>query len=171
MSATAVQTPDLALAAYGLALRITRDEERAVASVESAARSTSEGAGNVFLRRVRRAARARRVITPDTATAPRPPALADVAYAEWAVLERVALRGMSVSEAAAALALPRSEVLRLLHRGMVAAGGCLSGDRQAGDDAQAVGSDVLGFDLSAGGLDDPAGDREPEPAALLERRA
>ena len=90
--------------------------------------------------------------------------------AEWAVLERVALRGMSVTEAADALGIERREALRLLHRGMLAAGGCLSGERQAGDDAQAVGLDVLGVDLAAGGLDDPARDRQPEPAAVLERR-
>ena len=40
----------------------------------------------------------------------------------------------------------------MLHRGMLAAGGCLTGERQAGDDAQPVGRDVLGGDLAAGGL-------------------
>ena len=61
-----------------------------------------------------------------------------MSYPEWAVLERVALRGMTVTEAAAALGIDRGEALRLLHRGMLAAGGCLSGERQAGDDAQTV---------------------------------
>jgi hypothetical protein len=167
MKAPAVRSSELAFAAYGLALRITRDEEQALATLDSVARLSPEATGAVFLRRVRRAARYRRV-APDPATAPRPPALSDVSYPEWGVLERVALRGMSVTEAAAALGIERSEALRLLHRGMLAAGGCL-GHGEAGGDAQAVGLDVLGGDLASGGVHDPAGDREPEPAAAFPR--
>jgi hypothetical protein len=170
MWAPAVRTPELALAAYGLALRITQDETQAVATLESVTRLAPEVDGAVFLRRVRRAARFRRTAAPDPATAPRPPALSDVSYAEWGVLERVALRGMTVGEAAAALRIERGEALRLLHRGMLAAGGCLSGDRQARGDAQAAGLDVLGGDLAAGGLHDPARDGQPQAAAVLERR-
>ena len=168
MKAPAVRSTELAFAAYGLALRITRDEEEALATIDSVARLSPEATGAVFLRRVRRAARFRRAV-PDPVTAPRPQALSDVSYPEWGVLERVALRGMTVTEAAAALSIERGEALRLLHRGMVAAGGCLSRERQPGDDAQAVGLDVLGGDLASGRGHDPAGDREPEPAAAFPR--
>src|SRR5262245_21439399 len=121
MSAPAVLTSELARAAYGLAYRITRNEERAVASLESAARVTHDASAAGFLRGVRRAARLRRAFALDAVTAPRPPALSDVSYPEWAVLERVALRGMSVTEAADALGIERREALRLLNRGMLAA--------------------------------------------------
>jgi hypothetical protein len=174
MKATAVRSSELAFAAYGVALRITRDEERAVASVESAGPAPGGATAAAFLHRVRRAARLRRVAPPAAATEPRPPALANVSYREWAVLERVALRGMSVTEAAAAIGIDRREALRLLHCGMLAAGDSLSGERQAGHDPQAVGLDVLGADLAAGGLDDPSRDRQAQsatarPAAALER--
>src|SRR5262245_23230021 len=164
MGASAVRSSELAFAAYGLALRITQDEEQAVATLESVTRLAPEVDGAVFLRRVRRAARFRRAAAPEPATAPRPQALSDVSYPEWGVLERVALRGMTVTEAAAALGIERGEALRLLHRGMLAAGGCLSGGREARGDAQAVGLDVLGGDLAAGGLHDPAPDRQSEAA-------
>ncbi len=171
MSVPAVGTPGLAKAAYGLAFRITRDEERAAVSLEAAATLASDPSPAGFLRGVRRTARLRRVNAYDAVTAPRPPALSDVSYPEWAVLERVALRGMTVTEAAEALGIERREVLRLLNRGMVAAGGALAGQRQAGGDAQPARDDVLGLDLTAGGLHDPARDREPQSAAVLQRRA
>src|SRR5262245_33751963 len=170
MGASAVRSSELAFAAYGLALRITQDEEQAVATLESVTRLAPEVDGAVYLRRVRRAARFRRSAAPDPDTAPRPQALSDVSYPEWGVLERVALRGMTISEAAAALGIERGEALRLLHRGMLAAGGCLSRGGQARGDAQTVGLEVLGADVSAGRLRDPAGDRQAQAAALLERR-
>src|SRR5262245_51310927 len=172
MRATAVRSSELAFAAYGLALRITRDEQKALASLETATLLSPDATGAAFLRRVRNAARLRRV-APDPATAPRPPALAGVALPEWTVLERVAHRGMSVTEAAEALGIERCEALRLLDRGLRAAGDCLggkSGEGQPGGDAQAVRRDVLGLDLAAGGLDDPTRDRKPEPAPVFERR-
>src|SRR5262245_40816034 len=141
MSAPAVMTAELVTAAYGFALRVTQDEDRAVASVESAVRlGAATPAG--FLRGVRRAARLRRAVAPDPRTAPRAHALSDVSYPEWAVVERVALRGMSVTEAAAELGLDRREALRLLDRGMLAAGGRPLGVRQPGDDAHSVRHDV-----------------------------
>ena len=158
------RSPELAVAAYRLSLAITRDEERAVASVEAAARRSSDVTDR-FLNVVREEARERRSGAPDPATAPRPPALAHVSYADWAVLERVALRGMTATEAAEAVRIDRGEALRRLHRGLVAARGCLL-EGQAGDDAEAVRSDVLRADLAARGLGDPAGDGQPQPAAL-----
>src|SRR5262249_44571844 len=142
MKAPAVRSSELAFAAYGLALRITQDEEQALSTLESVTRLSPDATGAVFLRRVRRAARFRRPGPPDPATAPRPQALSDVSYPEWGVLERVALRGMTVTEAAAALGIERGEALRRLHGGMLAAGGCLSGNRQVRDDPQTMGLDV-----------------------------
>ena len=87
------------------------------------------------------------------------------------MLERVALRGMTVTEAAEALGIDRREALRLLHRGMLAAGGCLSrraagGRRRAGR----AGSTFSAAISPPAACDDPARDRQPEPAAALERR-
>ena len=64
MRASAVRSPELAFAAYGLALRITQDEEEAVATLDSVARLSPEATGAVFLRRVRSAARFRRARRP-----------------------------------------------------------------------------------------------------------
>src|SRR5262245_34160936 len=140
MQAPAVRSTELAYAAYGVALRITQDADRALASMNAAAPGTPGDSAAAFLRRVRHAARLRRGTAPDPATAPRPPAFADVAYAEWSVLERVALRGMSITEAGAAVGVDRREALRRLHRGMLAAGGCLSGSRRAGGATPCVAS-------------------------------
>src|SRR3954451_16724308 len=82
MKAPAVRSSELAFAAYGLALRITRDEEAAVATLDSVARLSPDADGAVFLRRVRRASRFRRRAAPEPATARRPPAPSGIAYAE-----------------------------------------------------------------------------------------
>jgi hypothetical protein len=158
------RSPELAVAAYRLALGIAGDDARAVASVEAAARRSSD-VSDRFLNVVREEARARRTGTLDPATAPPPPALAHVPYADWAVLERVALRGLDVTETAEAVGIDRAEALRRLHRGLVAARGCLL-ERQPCDDAQAVRRDVLRADLAAGGFDDAPGDGQPEAASL-----
>jgi hypothetical protein len=168
MWAPAVRSPETAFAAYGLAVRITQDERRAVGCLELARRQAPGETGAAFLRRVRSVARLHRAAPPDAATALRPPALADVAYGEWAVLERVALRGMTLTEAAAALEIERGEALRRLSRGLRAARGCLSRDGYSGDDAQAAGDDVLGVDLASRGLDDPPRDRQAQPAAAAD---
>ena len=125
-----------------------------------------------FLRARATAARARRTAAPDPATAAAAAgARRRARYAEWAVLERVALRGMTLTEAAAALGIDRREALYACSTAAASPRAAASrGERQAGDDAQPVGLDVLGVDLAAGGLDDAARDREPEPAAVLERR-
>jgi hypothetical protein len=151
----------LAAAAYGLALRITRDEERAVESVDAALerRRPSLETPAVLLGAVRAEARARRARRADPATAPRPQWLASVPIADWAVLERVALRGMSVTEAAEAVEIDRGEALLRLHRGLVAARSGLLGRRQASDEPRAVGRHRLDRELAACGLDDASRDR------------
>ena len=155
--------PALAAAAYGLALRVTRDETRAVESVEAAlerCRPSSETPG-VFLGAVRAEARTRRAGNPDPATAPRPRRLACVPIADWAVLERVALRGMSVTEAAEEVGVDRRETLLRLHRGLVAAGSGHLGERKASDEPRPVRLHRLDRDLAACGLHDAARDRQP----------
>jgi hypothetical protein len=154
----------LAAAAYGLALRVTGDRERAVESVDSALARLEDGQV-AFLNAVREQARPRRTAAPDPATAPRPPRLSSIPIADWAVLERVALRGMSVTEAADAVGIDRRETLLRLHRGLVAARGCLLDDRQAPDDADAVRLEGLGRDGAAGRLDDSTRDRQAEAGA------
>jgi len=154
----------LANAAYGLALRITRDEQRATATVESALGRLDDGPV-AFLNAVRDEGRLRRTGAPDPLTAPRPAHLSAVQFADWAVLERVALRGLSVTEAADALGIERREVLLRLQRGLVAAGRCLGNRGQVGDDAHALRLDRLDGDRAAGGLDDSPGDREAEAGA------
>jgi hypothetical protein len=155
----------LAFAAFGLASRITGDEDRAIASID-AARRQCVGTDAEFLRAVRLEARERRppVVAPETA--PRPAALAEVSYADWAVLDRVAYRGMSVSEAAEAVGIERREALARLRRGLAAAGTALRHGRQAGHHPEAARGERLGGDLTAGGIGDPAGDGEAETAPL-----
>jgi hypothetical protein len=151
----------LATAAYGLALRITRDEARAVESVDAALerRRPPLETPAVFLGAVRSEARARRAGGADPATPARPQRLAFMPIAEWEVVERVALRGMSVTEAAEAVEIDRREALLRLHRGLVVARAGLLGERKASDEPRAVGRHRLDRDLAACGLDDAARDR------------
>src|SRR4051794_486704 len=107
MKASAVRSSELAFAAYGLALRITRDEEAAVATLDSVARLAPDADGAGFLpgcagRRasaawLRPSLRPRRVRR-------RPPGSR---MRSWGILERVALRGLTVTEAAAAVGIER----------------------------------------------------------------
>jgi hypothetical protein len=163
-----VLSPDgdrLVDAAYGLALRATGDERQARASVEAAARVGADCPAT-FLSAVRREARARRTTLPlDPATAARPPQLADMPIGDWEVLERVALRGLSLAEAAAALGLDRREVLLRLNRAMQTARRCLVDGGHARDDADPVRLDRLRGDATAGGLHDSPRDRQAEAAA------
>jgi hypothetical protein len=154
----------LARAAYGLALRITGNEQRAAASVETAVDPHREGRV-AFLGAVRNAARARRAQVPDRATAARPPRLNGIPVGDWAVVERIALRGMTVTEVAETLGLDRRETLLRLHRGLVASRSCLLGEGQPRDDADAPRLQLLDGEVAAGRLDDAAGDRQPEAGA------
>ena len=156
---------ELAFAAFGLASRITGDGDRAIASID-AARRQGIVTDAEFLRAVRLEARERRAPVVAPGTAPRPAVLAEVSYADWAVLERVAYRGMSVTEAADAVGVERREALARLRRGLAAAGASLRQSRQAGDHPETPGLERLGGDLAAGGIGDPAGDGQPEAASL-----
>lgn len=163
---TANQPPqgiDEIRAAYGLALRITSSQERAEASVEAAAAAV--GLEPVaLLRATRTEARNRRSATP-SAPVPRPAQLHPVAAADWEILERVALRGMTVTEAARDAGFDRREALSRLQRGMVAARAALGGGHPC-DQAQPVRIDGLDRDVAACRLDDAARDRQPEPAPV-----
>jgi hypothetical protein len=124
-------TPDpLAVvdAAYGLALAVTGDEEQAAASVIAAARGGRRTPGR-FVRAVREEARARRPASGSREAEPLPSPAASVAPDDWAVLERVAMRGMRLGEAAEALGIDRADALLRLHRGLAAAGAELRGAR------------------------------------------
>jgi predicted DNA-binding protein (UPF0251 family) len=152
-------------AAYGLALRATGDEQHARASVEAAAQAGAD-CPVTFLSAVRREARARRTTLPlDPATAARPSQLADMPIGDWEVLERVALRGLTLAEAAAALGLDRREVLLRLNRAMQTARRCLVDGGHVRDDADPVRLDRLRGDPTAGRLDDAPRNREAETAA------
>jgi hypothetical protein len=158
--------PRLPAAAYGLALRIAGDAEGAAASVEAASRRSPPTAG-AFVRAVREEARARRPLGVAGASAAIvAPPLARVAADDWDVLERVALRGMLVGEAAQEVGLERREALLRLHRGLVAARRGLVGGQEARDDPGAAFVARLRGDLAAGSLDDTLGDRQPEAAAV-----
>lgn len=163
MSITRGHARDGITAAFGLAVRMTGSRTDAAAIVaHSAAAVGVEPAP--LVQAVRRAARLvpRR---PDPVAVQRPGDLHEIALGDWAVVERVALRGMTISEAASDTGLPRSEVALRLRRGMIAARDAL-GSRQAADHAQAARLAALGGDLPAGALDDPPRHREAEPASL-----
>lgn len=156
----------LAAAGYSLAFRITGDEDQAMASVQAACARPSQTVAS-FVRAVREEARSRRgAVSLDRATAVRPPALRCVATADWAVLERVAQRGMLLGEAAEALGIDRGEAALRLHRGLVAARDGLLGSGQMGNDPHAVRFDRFDGDLASGRFDDPTRDRQTETAAV-----
>jgi len=154
----------LAFHAFGLAVLITGDDDRAIASLDAASRTGAVGTG--YLAAVRREARARRAPVADPELLPRPAALAEVSFGDWAVLERVAFRGMTIGEAAVAVGIEKRDALRRLQRALTTAGRCLGSDWQARGDTEAAGSASLGADVAAGRAGDPARDGEAEPAAL-----
>src|SRR5581483_4009527 len=120
---------EVAFAAFGLAVLITGDDERAIATLDAASRRTLD-AGSGYLTAVRQEARTWRAMPADPEPVPLPAALAEVSLGDWVVLERVALRGMTASEAALALGIARSEALRRLQRALTTAGLRLDHGRQ-----------------------------------------
>jgi hypothetical protein len=153
----------LVIAAYGLAVRITGDENRAVEVLEATPLRAAPSPV-AYLNAVRRAARRRRPSTRPIHESATPPArLADLSVADWEVVERVVLRGMSLTEVAQVLEIDRSETLLRLNRGMLAARDRLLGGKP-GDDTHSAGRDRLDGDLPAGRLDDAARDRQAETA-------
>lgn len=150
-------------AAYVLAYRITGSQERAEQSVEAAA--ASAGLEPAALVRAARTEARRRRPAPPSAPVPRPEQLHAIAAADWDILERVALRGMTLTEAAGDAGFDRREALSRLNRAMAAARAALGGGDPR-DQAQPVRIDGLDRKLPAGRLDDAARDGEPEPAPL-----
>ena len=151
-------------AAFSLARRITGSDETACRSVEAAVRRPWQRPAEL-LGATRSEARARR--TSDTCgdAVPRPDRLRSIPPDAWATLERVALRGMTVTEAAADQAVDRREVLLRLREGLVAAREVLlDGERDARDDTDAMWGEGLRRDRAAGALGDASRDGEPEAA-------
>ena len=141
-------------AAYGLASRMTNSRAAAEEAVSRAARRS--GLEQTPLVRATRAEARGLGGRPQPASVPRPMAFHDVALGGWAVLERIALRGMTISEAAAELGVSRPEVIVRLQCGMRAARGCIE-QGEVGDDAQATTRAApLGRDRATRGPDDPA---------------
>jgi hypothetical protein len=160
----AERPPELAIAAYNLAFGVTRDEQSALISLKAVADRPPEPA-HAFLKAVRGEARRHRAEAPALSTAPRPLGLDHISPLDWAMLERVAFRGMSAAEAADAIGIERREALRRLHDGLIAHRDHLRRhDRQQGRDPETPDWKVLGPDLATHGLDDPARDRQPKPA-------
>ena len=152
----------LVTAAYGLAVRITADERSAGDALVAVGYPASRVG---YLNAVRRAARARRQHPrDDVPSLSRPDRMRDVDVADWEVVERVALRGMSLSEVAQVLEIDRREALLRLNRGMRAARDRLVG-RQPSDDPNPTRVDRLGVDAPVRRLRDAAHDGESEPAA------
>lgn len=152
-------------AAFGLARRIAGSDEAACRSVEAAVRRPWRRPAEL-LGATRAEAQARRTNDVSRDAVPRPDRLKSVSPDAWATLERVALRGMTVTEAASDQELDRREVLLRLREGLVAARGVLlDGERDAGDDADAARNGGLRGDRAAVALGDPSRDGEPEAAA------
>ncbi len=156
---------DATVASYRLAHRITGSESTAAAAVGTAARSTRDPATLVRLTR----AAARRDRLERIAPIDRPETLTEVDPASWALLERVALRGMTLREAATDTAVDRRQALLALHRGLVAAGACLREQRQGDDRTHPARLGLVESDRATRALDDPLHDRQPQaaPAARL----
>jgi hypothetical protein len=152
--------PELAIAAFNLAFGVTGDEGSALVSLRSVAGRPPEPA-HAFLRAVRGEARRHRPVAPAPSTAPRPLGLDHIAPLDWAMLERVAFRGMSAVEAADAIGIERPEALRRLRDGLIAHRHRLREER---GDPESPDGKVLRTDLAVHGLDDPARDRQPEAA-------
>jgi DNA-directed RNA polymerase specialized sigma24 family protein len=132
----------LGRAAFSLARRICGDDAGAAAAVEQAFAGCGESddatGDGLVLRRVRQLARAQRRRGPDAPAAldVPPAALAALPATQWHVLDLVALRGASVSEAATHLQLPEATVLAHLHAGLQGTSALLSGRRQPDDHAE-----------------------------------
>lgn len=155
------RSPELAIAAFNLALAATGDGESALDSLRAVAQRPSEPA-HAFLQAVRDEGRRRRSEPPAASTAARPLGLDHISPLDWAVLERVAFRGMSASEAAAAVGIERPEALRRLRDGLIAHRDHAHGKKRG--DAEAPARKVLRTDLAVRSIDDPARDRQAEPA-------
>jgi hypothetical protein len=150
-------------AAFGLAYRMTGSHASAEEAVLRAARRGPLPPAEL-VHAVRGEARALPG-RPVRESVARPEAYHAVALGDWEIVERVALRGMTVTEAAADAGTSRADAMLRLQRGMRAARVALE-ERQARHDAETPAAGALGGDGAAGGLDDPPGDRQAEAASF-----
>ena len=148
-------------AAYGLALRMTGSSATAEDVVARAARVA--GLEPVPLMRAVRTEARQVPGEPERAGVPRPEAFRDVTLEDWDVVERIALRGMTITEAAAGTGLSRADVIARLQRGMRTAGACVESRKETGN-AQTAVAGARGDDRPARRLDDAARHRQAEPA-------
>ena len=150
-------------AAYGLALRMTGSaavaEEAVVRAVRVGGLETAP-----LVQAVRTEARLLPG-RPQRVEVSRPAAFHAVALGDWEVVERVALRGLSITDAAEDTGLSRADAIMRLQRGMRAARDCVRGGNAPGD-AEPPPAGALGRDGAAGRLDDAARDRQAEAASL-----
>ena len=150
-------------AAFGLAYRMTGSRTSAEEAVIRAA-SRGELDTTSLVHATRQEARALPG-QPVAEAVARPEAYHEVALGDWEIVERVALRGMSVTEAGVDAGVSRADAMLRLQRGMRAARVALE-ERQARYDAETPAAGALGGDGAAGGLDDPLGDRQAEAASF-----
>ncbi len=154
-------SPEVALAAFALAHRITGSEAEALAAVEAAATRVS---GPLLLREVRIEARARRGSVCAAAVV-RPEGLEQIDGDHWDVVERVALRGAMVAEVAAEFGIPSSVVALRLHRGLRAVRAALGEGREANREPRAAAHRTRRRDLAAERGHDAAYDRQTKATA------
>jgi len=150
-------------AAYGLALRMTGSPAAAGEAVVRAVRVG--GLEPAPLVQAVRAEARQLPGRPQRVAVSRPDAFHGVALRDWEVVERIALRGMTISEAAEDAGLSRAETIMRLQRGMRAARACLERG-QATADTETPAAHALGGDRATRRLDDPARDRQAETAPL-----
>lgn len=153
----------VAVAGYTLALRITGDPTHALAAVACAS-SFAPGTAGGLIRQIRREARSR-ASRPGRCAVPKPAELKALDSGDWELVERVALRGMSITEAAVDLGVPPDEAMQRLSRGLRSARACLEPTRERGQKTNAGWLDRLGNQSSAVALGDSPGNRKPKPAS------
>lgn len=151
----------LVTAAYGLAVRITADEDQAADVLLQVPFRPSAPTG--YLNAVRRAARTVRPSRGASDAAQRPARLSTISPGDWDVVERIALRGLTVTEVAQLLELDRREVVLRLNRGLAGARAGLLGG-QTGDDPHAARVQRLDGDGAARSLRDATRNRQTETA-------
>lgn len=128
-------------AAYGLAVRMTGSELVAEEIVVRSARRV--GTDHVALVRAVRADARDFGTEPSRMAVTRPDRFQAVSAGDWEIVERVALRGMTLTDAAEDAGLSRSEAIVRLQRGMRAGRASLEG-RHATDHAQPATVGALG---------------------------
>jgi hypothetical protein len=157
-------TPELLVATYSLALRLTGEAETAAECVtRAAARTGSEG--GPLIHAVREEARAYARAAPPEAV-PLPAALSGLDEARWDMLDRVALRGQRLTEMARETGLARSVAMVELHRALESARVLLADPRQTDHNPGAGRLHPLNVDAALHGLDNAMHYGQPEATSL-----